>query len=150
MSTFTTSPPSGASILIRGAAQLWDGWRIWNDFSVLIVGSRVAWMGPHAAAPPADEVLDVPGGLVMPGLVDCHTHLVHAGTRVGDFLRRMDGAGFAELLEGTRGTMFRLGVAGPQGCSPLHSNSFAPDEDCLAVGVKVLSLSLLRWLADPV
>ena len=57
---------------------------------------------------------------------------------------------FAELLEGTRGTMFRLGVAGPQGCSPLHSNSFAPDEDCLAVGVKVLSLSLLRWLADPV
>ena len=39
-------------------------------------------MGPHAAAPPADEVLDVPGGLVMPGLVDCHTHLVHAGTRV--------------------------------------------------------------------
>ena len=57
---------------------------------------------------------------------------------------------FAELLEGTRGTMFRLGVAGPQGCSPLHSNTFAPHEDCLAVGVKVLSLSLLRWLADPV
>jgi hypothetical protein len=46
--------------------------------------------------------------------------------------------------------MFRLGVAGPQGCSPLHSNTFAPHEDCLAVGVKVLSLSLLRWLADPV
>ncbi|MEI8251423.1 MAG: amidohydrolase [Synechococcus sp. ELA057] len=57
---------------------------------------------------------------------------------------------FAELLEGTRGTMFRLGVAGPEGCSPLHSNTFAPDEGCLAVGVKVLSLSLLRWLADPV
>ena len=52
---------------------------------------------------------------------------------------------FAELLEGTRGTMFRLGVAGPQGCSPLHSNTFAPDEGCLAVGVKVLTLSLLRW-----
>jgi amidohydrolase len=52
---------------------------------------------------------------------------------------------FAELLEGTRGTMFRLGVAGPQGCTPLHSNTFTPDEDCLAVGVKVLTLSLLRW-----
>ncbi|MEB3271827.1 MAG: amidohydrolase [Synechococcus sp.] len=53
---------------------------------------------------------------------------------------------FAELLEGTRGTMFRLGVAGPEGCTPLHSNTFAPDERALAVGVKVLSLSLLRWL----
>ena len=53
---------------------------------------------------------------------------------------------FAELLEGTRGTMFRLGVAGPEGCTPLHSNTFAPDERALPVGVKVLSLSLLRWL----
>ncbi|HYP04008.1 MAG TPA: amidohydrolase [Cyanobium sp.] len=53
---------------------------------------------------------------------------------------------FAQLLENTRGTMFRLGVAGPGGCSPLHSNSFAPDEGCVEVGVKVLTLSLLRWM----
>ncbi len=57
---------------------------------------------------------------------------------------------FAELLEGTRGTMFRLGVAGPQGCAPLHSNAFSPDEGCLEVGVKVLTLSLLRWMDHPV
>jgi hypothetical protein len=41
-----------------------------------------------------------------------------------------------------------LGVAGPQGCTPLHSNTFAPDEGALAVGVRVLSLSLLRWMAQ--
>ena len=57
---------------------------------------------------------------------------------------------FAELLEGTRGTMFRLGVAGPKGCTPLHSNAFSPDEGCLEVGVKVLTLSLLRWMDHPV
>ena len=54
---------------------------------------------------------------------------------------------FAELLQDTRGTMFRLGVAGPGGCTPLHSNTFAPDEGALAVGVRVLTLSLLRWMA---
>jgi amidohydrolase len=54
---------------------------------------------------------------------------------------------FAELLDGVRGTMFRLGVAGPAGCTPLHSNTFAPDEGALAVGVQVLTLSLLRWMA---
>jgi amidohydrolase len=53
---------------------------------------------------------------------------------------------FAELLETTRGTMFRLGVAGPEGCSPLHSNSFNPDERALAVGIGVLSRALLRWM----
>ena len=57
---------------------------------------------------------------------------------------------FAELLANTRGTMFRLGVAGPAGCSPLHSNSFDPDEGCLEVGIKVLTLSLLRWMERPV
>lgn len=52
---------------------------------------------------------------------------------------------FAELLQDLPGTMFRLGVAGPEGCAPLHSGSFSPDEGCLEVGVKVLSLTLLRW-----
>jgi len=55
---------------------------------------------------------------------------------------------FAELLRDCRGTMFRLGVAGPEGCTPLHSNSFAPDEGCLAVGIRVLSLSLVRWMGQ--
>ncbi|MFM8604334.1 MAG: M20 family metallopeptidase [Cyanobium sp.] len=53
---------------------------------------------------------------------------------------------FAHLLAESRGTMFRLGVAGPEGCTPLHSNTFAPDEAALPVGVKVLTLSLLRWM----
>jgi len=56
---------------------------------------------------------------------------------------------FAELLEGHRGTMFRLGVAGPQGCTPLHSSTFAPDEGCLSVGIRVLTASLLRWMESP-
>ena len=50
---------------------------------------------------------------------------------------------FAELLDGTRGTMFRLGVAGAEGCTPLHSNTFAPDESSIPVGIRVLTASLL-------
>jgi metal-dependent amidase/aminoacylase/carboxypeptidase family protein len=53
---------------------------------------------------------------------------------------------FAELQRDTPGTMFRLGVAGPQGCAPLHNCSFNPDEGCLAVGIEVLTASLLRWI----
>ena len=53
---------------------------------------------------------------------------------------------FAELQRETPSTMFRLGVAGSNGCTPLHSNTFAADEASVAVGVEVLSASLLRWL----
>jgi len=55
---------------------------------------------------------------------------------------------FAQLLENTRGTMFRLGVAGPEGCAPLHHGSFLPDEASLAVGIRVLTATLLAWLQD--
>ena len=53
---------------------------------------------------------------------------------------------FAELQRDTPSTMFRLGVAGPKGCTPLHSNTFAADEAAVGVGVEVLSASLLTWL----
>ncbi len=53
---------------------------------------------------------------------------------------------FAELLKAAPGTMFRLGVAGPQGCAPLHNGTFNPDERALGVGVEVLTLSLLLWM----
>jgi len=53
---------------------------------------------------------------------------------------------FAEFLRAAPGTMFRLGVAGEKGCAPLHNGTFDPDERSLAVGVRVLTLSLLLWM----
>jgi amidohydrolase len=53
---------------------------------------------------------------------------------------------FAQLLTVAPGTMFRLGVAGAEGCAPLHNGTFNPDERSLAVGIEVLTLSLLLWM----
>jgi len=52
---------------------------------------------------------------------------------------------FAELLKDVPGTMFRLGVAGPEGCAPLHNGHFLPDEACLGVGIRVLTAAMLAW-----
>ena len=52
---------------------------------------------------------------------------------------------FAELLKDVPGTMFRLGVAGPEGCAPLHNGHFLPDEACLSVGIRVLTAAMLAW-----
>ena len=50
---------------------------------------------------------------------------------------------FAFFLQDVPGTMFRLGVAGDQGCAPLHSGSFSLDERSLELGIKILSQTII-------
>ncbi|WP_433579818.1 imidazolonepropionase [Nocardia brasiliensis] len=78
-----------------------------RDAAVLLDGQRVAWVGPAAAAPAADERVDVGGRAVLPGWVDSHTHLVFAGDRTAEFEARMAGrpyraGGIATTVAATR------------------------------------------------
>jgi len=57
---------------------------------------------------------------------------------------------FAEMLKHVPGCMFRLGVAGPEGCYPLHHGCFNPDEGAIATGVEVLAFTLLQRFDRPV
>ena len=69
--------------------------------AVLIDGERIAWFGPQAELKtPSDcEPVDAMGGCVVPGLIDCHTHTVFAGTREGEFVQRLEGKSYAEIAE---------------------------------------------------
>ena len=76
---------------------------------------RVVWTGPERelrdaveVAPDAHEV-DAAGGAVLPGLVDCHTHLVFAGDRSEEFAARLrgepyTGGGISTTVAATRAT----------------------------------------------
>jgi imidazolonepropionase len=46
----------------------------------------------------AAATLDAGGRAVIPGLVDCHTHLVYGGDRVAEFEQRVGGATYMEIL----------------------------------------------------
>ena len=59
---------------------------------------RVVWTGRDADLPTQDtdvEELDAGGAAVLPGFVDCHTHLVWAGSRRDDFRARLDAGGYS-------------------------------------------------------
>ena len=78
-----------------------------RDAAVVVDGDRVAWVGPAADAPDADERVDVEGRAVLPGWVDSHTHLVFAGDRTAEFEARMSGqlyaaGGIAVTVDATR------------------------------------------------
>jgi imidazolonepropionase len=75
--------------LVRDSALVWDE-----------ATGRVAWTGPGADLPhefrgwPTE---DAGGRVVIPGLVDCHTHLAFAGWRADEFALRCQGAGYSQL-----------------------------------------------------
>ncbi|WP_370940063.1 imidazolonepropionase [Amycolatopsis sp. cg13] len=66
-----------------------------RDAALVLDGESVAWAGPAAQAPDADERVDVEGRAVLPGWVDSHTHLVFAGDRTAEFEARMAGQAYA-------------------------------------------------------
>lgn len=72
---------------IPGAALAWDG-------------PTIRWVGPEHDLPPEDrddESWDAGGALVVPGLVDCHTHLAFGGWRGEEFEQRIQGRSYQEI-----------------------------------------------------
>ena len=63
--------------------------------ALVIDAGQVAWTGPAARAPAADEAVDAAGRAVLPGFVDSHAHLVFAGERGAEFAARMAGLPYA-------------------------------------------------------
>src|SRR5262249_32093294 len=53
----------------------------------------------------ASETTDLGGRLVTPGLIDCHTHLVFAGDRAGEWEMREAGATYAEIARAGGGIL---------------------------------------------
>lgn len=63
-------------------------------------GRRITWLGAAGQVPAqyqgANEH-DLEGALVTPGLIDCHTHLVHGGQRADEFALRLAGASYEDI-----------------------------------------------------
>ena len=79
----------------RGYGEIEDGALGWKDGVLSFVGPRSAL--PKAPASLAHEVIEVDGGWITPGLIDCHTHLVFAGDRAHEFELRLQGASYEEI-----------------------------------------------------
>lgn len=96
-----------------------------DDAALLIDDDAIAWFGPAAEAPggPVDRAIDAGGGVVTPGLVDCHTHVVFAGSREREFVRRIAGASYIEILEAGGGIRDSVRAVRAAGVDELVSQS---------------------------
>ncbi len=71
-------------------------------------GETIRWVGPESRLPAEHargESIDAGGRLVVPGLVDCHTHLAFGGWRADEFEQRLQGVGYLDIARAGGGIM---------------------------------------------
>ncbi len=99
-------------LIIKNARELLTLSSSFNDESglgiipngaVAVKGGRIFWIGKTDEFPEdfvlssAGEAIDATGKVVMPGLIDSHTHLVFAGSRENEFEQRTQGLTYLEI-----------------------------------------------------
>ena len=77
------------------------------DGALAIADGRIAWLGPLADLPAssAPEQHSLGGRWITPALIDCHTHLVFAGSRAAEFEQRLQGVSYEEIAAAGGGIM---------------------------------------------
>lgn len=81
---------------------------ILDDAAIGIESGRLRFVGPAADLPSGTIALaarSLDGALVMPGFIDCHTHLVYAGSRDHEHALRAKGVSYEEIARAGGGIM---------------------------------------------
>lgn len=111
------SDPTSDAILIRGArvvtpvraAEVPRGiamgqLQILPAADVLVQSGVIAAVG-QAPAPPGARIVEADGRVLLPGLIDCHTHLCWVGSRLDEWEQKLGGATYLDILRQGGGIM---------------------------------------------
>jgi imidazolonepropionase len=122
-------------------ATMADGYGELRDAAIAVDGGRIAWLGPRTAVPQgARETHDCGGAWLTPGLVDCHTHIVHAGNRSDEFEARLNGASYEDIARAGGGIMSTVRATREASVDELVRQSMPRVASLLAEGVTTLEI----------
>lgn len=80
------------------ATMVGEGYGLIQDGVIIFDQQQIHYAGPRESAPSVTaNDIDGRGGFITPGLIDCHTHLVWAGSRADEFAQRLHGVSYAEI-----------------------------------------------------
>lgn len=78
-------------------------YNIMENATLAVSGKKIAWIRPMDALPDplpgTAQVTDCQNQWILPGFVDCHTHLIWAGSRAKEFEMRLAGASYADIAK---------------------------------------------------
>jgi imidazolonepropionase len=119
--------------------------RVIENGAIVTQGGRIEWLGPESERPAALNAVpyeehDFGGGWVTPGLIDCHTHLVFAGTRAGEYAQRLRGRSYAEIAREGGGILATMRAVRAASLQQLIDESAPRLQALLAEGVTTIEI----------
>ena len=113
-----------------------------EDGIVAAVGERIVYAGPRKEAPAFEagiaHVCD--GRWITPGLIDCHTHLVHAGNRAREFELRLAGASYEEIARAGGGIVSTMAATRAASEEALVASALPRLDAMLAEGITTIEI----------
>jgi imidazolonepropionase len=120
-----------------------DSMTVFEHGAILTRDSQIEWVGDESTLPefraPA-EVRDLDGACVTPGLIDCHTHLVFAGTRATEYAERLKGRTYAEIARSGGGILSTMRAVRGASEQQLFDESAPRLQSLLAEGVTTIEI----------
>lgn len=107
---------------------------------VVIESGRIAWVGPSKDCPVSSDRMSLDGRLITPGLIDCHTHIVHGGNRAAEFEKRLNGVSYAEIAASGGGILSTVAATRAATVEDLVQSALPRVDALLAEGVTTLEI----------
>ena len=121
-------------------ATMVDGYGEIRDAALAVKDGRIAWLGARRDAPAASAEHDCGGAWMTPGLVDCHTHVVHAGNRSNEWEARLNGASYEDIARQGGGIMSTVRATRDADVEALLAQSLPRVARLLSEGVTTLEI----------
>lgn len=109
---------------------------------------RIAYAGPEIALD-ATEIIDCEGRWITPGLIDCHTHLIHAGDRAHEFELRLQGASYEEIARSGGGIVSTMKATRAAGEDALVATALPRLDALIAEGLTTIEVKSGYGLDTP-
>lgn len=138
-----------ADLVIRNAGELVtcaDGLGIVPNGAVAAAAGRITWVGPDAALQeavgigPDCRVINAGGRVVMPGVVECHTHVVFGGDRAAEFQMRVAGRSYQEIAAAGGGINSTVQATRAASSAELFARGLRHLDRLLAYGVTTVEV----------
>ncbi len=111
--------------------------------AVAVHHGRIEWVGGTSEIPCAYTDLprrDLEGRVVTPGLIDCHTHIVHGGDRAREFEMRLEGASYEEIARAGGGIISTVQATRAADEATLLRDSLKRIDALIAEGASVVEI----------
>ncbi|MCI0917848.1 imidazolonepropionase [Pseudomonas stutzeri] len=137
-------PSTPEKRLLWRAVSLFDGTQTLPEpMAVMVEAGRVALVVPMSELDEAQVAgaLEVGcGGVMTPGLIDCHSHLVYAGNRADEFEQRLEGVDYAEIAKAGGGILSTVRATRAASEEQLLAQSLPRLQALLADGVTTVEI----------